>query len=211
MAFASRASWVTLPDDRTLVVCPKGRRYVPGLTRELAAQMRRRVLDRWGEMLEHNARSSGVPASWLAGVVWVESRGEPGATSPVGAVGLMQLYDPGLRAQAGPDPYDPASNVRVGAQFVARLRKRLGDLPRIASVYNCGGEADGTPHKGGTWVGAQGPGIWGYCNQGDYITEVVSAANTAREMGFAVWSRRGQIEGLGAVAVGLGVLAGALL
>lgn len=68
------------------------------------------------EILAASERT-GVPAALLAGVIQVESQGDPAAVSPAGARGLMQLMPRHLEEQ-GIDPsrwHDPATNIHAGA------------------------------------------------------------------------------------------------
>jgi hypothetical protein len=71
-----------------------------------------------------------------------ESGGEQQATSPVGAMGLMQVmpatYDE-LRArhQLGDDPYDPHNNILAGAAYIREMYDRFG-APGFLAAYNAG-------------------------------------------------------------------------
>ena len=63
------------------------------------------------------SKRTGVPASLIAGVIQVESQGDPASISPAGARGLMQLMPHHLEEQ-GIDPsrwHDPATNIDAGA------------------------------------------------------------------------------------------------
>jgi hypothetical protein len=71
-----------------------------------------------------------------------ESGGEQQATSPVGAMGLMQVmpttYDE-LRArhQLGDDPYDPHNNILAGTAYIREMYDRFG-APGFLAAYNAG-------------------------------------------------------------------------
>jgi len=71
-----------------------------------------------------------------------ESGGEQQATSPVGAMGLMQVmpatYD-GLRVryQLGDDPYDPHNNILAGTAYIREMYDRFG-APGFLAAYNAG-------------------------------------------------------------------------
>ncbi len=77
-----------------------------------------------------------------------ESRFDPFATSPAGAVGLMQLMPRTAAAAAGDDKlaadptplYDPSFNLRVGQDYLDVLLTRLtgGDLLQAIAAYNGG-------------------------------------------------------------------------
>lgn len=71
-----------------------------------------------------------------------ESAGDPSATSPKGAMGLMQIMPEtwaGLRARhrLGADPYDPHDNIIAGAAYIRELSDRYGS-PGWIAAYNAG-------------------------------------------------------------------------
>jgi len=77
-----------------------------------------------------------------------ESRFDPYATSPAGAVGLMQLMPRTAAAAAGDDKlsadptplYDPSFNLRVGQDYLDALLTRVtgGNLLQAIAAYNGG-------------------------------------------------------------------------
>jgi soluble lytic murein transglycosylase-like protein len=81
-------------------------------------------------------------------LAWQESRFDPLAVSPVGAIGLMQVM-PSSAADIGADPvlrddptalFDPPTNLRLGQDYVTWLmRSAVGpDLLRVVAAYNAG-------------------------------------------------------------------------
>ena len=91
------------------------------------------------------ASSTGVPEDFILAVMFVESRFQPEATSPVGARGLMQLMPRTAAALAEDlglakwDAYDPAFNALAGATYLARLIHRFeGDFRLALAAYNAG-------------------------------------------------------------------------
>jgi soluble lytic murein transglycosylase-like protein len=74
----------------------------------------------------------------VAAIAWVESRYEPRALSPAGAVGVMQLM-PATARELRVDPHDPAANLAGGAAYLRLLLDRFdGDLVRTIAAYNAG-------------------------------------------------------------------------
>ncbi|MFH1278949.1 MAG: lytic transglycosylase domain-containing protein [Candidatus Eisenbacteria bacterium] len=75
----------------------------------------------------------------LRAVIAEESAGRPGAVSPKGAKGLMQLMDGTAREMGVRDPFDPEQNVFGGARYLRSLLDRFGgDLELAVASYNAG-------------------------------------------------------------------------
>lgn len=96
----------------------------------------------FAEMVADAARRFGLPEAWIWAVVRIESRGNPHAISPAGAMGLMQLM-PATYAEMrgryglGADPYDPHDNVIAGAAYLRAMYDRYGS-PGFLAAYNAG-------------------------------------------------------------------------
>lgn len=90
----------------------------------------------WGYILEA-ARDYQVSPYIIQGVMAIESRYDPWATSGRGRCqGLMQL-DRGVARGLGVNPWIPRENIRGGARILARLlRQDHGDLRRAVRKYN---------------------------------------------------------------------------
>jgi soluble lytic murein transglycosylase-like protein len=85
------------------------------------------------------ARRENLSADLLRAVVRKESAGYPCATSPKGAMGLMQLM-PGTARQLGVrDPYNARQSIDAGARYLRELLDRYdGDVARALAAYNAG-------------------------------------------------------------------------
>jgi len=98
----------------------------------------------------------------LAAVAKVESGYNPGAVSPAGAQGLMQLM-PSTAAGLGVNPFDPAQAVDGAARILSRNLSEFGSLPLAIAAYNAGA---GAVHKYG--------GIPPYAETQAYVRKVLS-------------------------------------
>lgn len=81
----------------------------------------------------------GLPAGLLSAVSMQESRGNPGATSPVGAKGEFQFM-PGTAARfgiAGQERNTAAAAV-AAAKYLSQHLRMFGDLDKAIAAYNAG-------------------------------------------------------------------------
>jgi len=84
------------------------------------------------------AQQHGVPADFLANLIWRESSFRTGVVSRAGAQGVAQFM-PGTAAERGlADPFDPEQAIPHAARLIADLRARFGNLGLAAAAYNAG-------------------------------------------------------------------------
>lgn len=89
--------------------------------------------------IERSAESSGIDPHFFARLLWKESLFEPGAISPVGAMGIAQFM-PGTADMVGlDDPYNPAKAIAASAGYLRKLIDNFGNMGLAAIAYN-GGE-----------------------------------------------------------------------
>ena len=85
------------------------------------------------------ARQHGVDPLLVKAVILAESAGRRWATSPKGAMGLMQLLPATARRFGVADPFDPAQNVAGGTRYLRWLLDRFGgDVTLALAGYNAG-------------------------------------------------------------------------
>jgi soluble lytic murein transglycosylase len=94
-----------------------------------------------------HARNYDLDPALLAAVIYRESKFDPRAESPSGAIGLMQLLPDtarGIALHTGgnkfvvEDLYDPEINVRYGSFYLRRLLNKYGDVRLALAAYNAG-------------------------------------------------------------------------
>lgn len=109
-----------------------------------------------------------VPRNIIYEIIYEESRFNPGATSPKGAKGLMQLMDFNSKPHHI-DPYDPESSIRVGTAIFARLLNKYQDVRLALAAYNAG---EGAVNKYG--------GIPPYRETINYVNRIAARLNNEK-------------------------------
>ncbi|AGA91406.1 soluble lytic murein transglycosylase-like protein [Thioflavicoccus mobilis 8321] len=100
------------------------------------------------DLVQAEATATGLPESWIYAIIRQESLFRPSAGSRAGAVGLMQLMPATARwiaPQLGhstptrPELLEPATNIALGAGYLAHVRDRFDGDPVLATAaYNAG-------------------------------------------------------------------------
>ncbi|WP_265500144.1 lytic transglycosylase domain-containing protein [Paracoccus beibuensis] len=91
------------------------------------------------KLIERNASEHGLDPAFLARLLWKESRFEPSAISPAGAIGIAQFMPGTADLYRLDDPFNPAQAIRKAAWYLAALSERFGNIGLAAVAYN-GGE-----------------------------------------------------------------------
>lgn len=90
-------------------------------------------------IIDRSSEKHGVNADLIRAVIRAESDFDPRATSPKGAMGLMQLMPETARDLGVDDPYDPAQNVMAGTRYLKVLLDRYdGNTDAALAAYNWG-------------------------------------------------------------------------
>jgi len=95
-----------------------------------------------------------IDSSLVLAFVRIETRFQPNAVSPMGALGLMQLMPGTARllggSTAGDELLDPSYNMALGQRYIAKLLKNYnGNIVKTAAAYNAG------PGKVSAWTAAR--------------------------------------------------------
>ena len=144
--------------------------------------------DPWGPYIRDASRRFDVPERWIREVMRQESGGRIGATSPVGAMGLMQVM-PGtfreLRSRYGfgEDPYHPYDSIMAGAAYIREMYDLYGS-PAFLAAYNAGPRrledylwnSRGLPNETRNYVARIGPNIVAHHPRKRAAPEIYAAA-----------------------------------
>jgi soluble lytic murein transglycosylase-like protein len=95
--------------------------------------------DKLEPLIHEVSRQQNLPPSLVKAVIQVESNFNPGATSPKGAQGLMQLMPGTAEDLQVVNPYDVHENVWAGTRYLKMLLEKFHyRLPLALAAYNAG-------------------------------------------------------------------------
>ncbi len=109
--------------------------------------------------IKEEAKRYGIDPHIAAGLIRQESVFNPGATSRVGARGLMQLMPDTGRLVARrqgtgqittDDLYNPVLNIKLGMNYLAQMMGQFGRIEYAAAAYNAG------PGRAKRWIAERG-------------------------------------------------------
>jgi hypothetical protein len=92
----------------------------------------------WLPQIAAAAEKYDIPVNLLAAKVNVESGGNPNATSPAGAKGLLQLMPATARGLGVTDVNDPVQNLDAGAKYFRQMYDQQGNWDDALRAYNAG-------------------------------------------------------------------------
>lgn len=90
------------------------------------------------DLVQVHSQKQSLRPELVRAVIQVESGFDPRATSPKGAMGLMQLMPDTARALGVIDAYDPEENIRGGTAYLRQLLNKFGSEQLALAAYNAG-------------------------------------------------------------------------
>lgn len=97
---------------------------------------------RFDDFVVAHAQRHALRPELVRAVIQVESGYNPMATSPKGAMGLMQLMPATARSLGVRNPYDPEDNIRGGTAYLRQLLDKYEGNEQLAlAAYNAGSGA----------------------------------------------------------------------
>jgi soluble lytic murein transglycosylase-like protein len=108
-----------------------------------------RKAEMFEELVQEHSQKHSLRPELVRAVIQVESGFDPQATSPKGAMGLMQLMPDTARSLGVVNAYDPEDNIRGGTAYLRQLLNKYGSEQLALAAYNAGPGAvdryDGVP------------------------------------------------------------------
>ena len=96
----------------------------------------------YDDLIAEHARVHALSPDFVRAVIQAESAFNPRATSPKGAMGLMQLMPATAAVYRVLDAYNPAENIRAGVAYLKSLMTRYdNDVSLALAAYNAGPRA----------------------------------------------------------------------
>lgn len=97
---------------------------------------------RYAVHINEAARVNNIDPALVHAIISAESSYNPGARSPKGAIGLMQLMPDTARRYSVSNIWDPVQNIHGGTRYLADLiRMFKNDLRLAVAAYNAGEKA----------------------------------------------------------------------
>jgi soluble lytic murein transglycosylase-like protein len=102
------------------------------------------------QLIESAATGEALPVEFFARLIWQESRFNPQAVSPAGALGIAQFMPKTANGRGLSDPFEPVSALQESAEFLRELVQKFGNVGLAAAAYNAG------PKRVNDWLAKRG-------------------------------------------------------
>ncbi|ANF81839.1 transglycosylase [Acinetobacter sp. NCu2D-2] len=89
-------------------------------------------------MIIQSAEKQNLDPLLVAAVIRQESTYRSNATSPAGAVGLMQVMPRYWQNTCGPNLYDEWTNIQCGSYILSKYESSAGNIKKALAYYNVG-------------------------------------------------------------------------
>ena len=93
---------------------------------------------KYSSLIEELSQQFSLDANLIKAVIHAESAFNPGAVSPKGALGLMQLMPDTARMIGIKNPFIPKENLLGGTKYLAKLIKKYDNIEHALAAYNAG-------------------------------------------------------------------------
>jgi hypothetical protein len=120
------------------------------VARSEAKSLPRLSRDEICDMIESAAGKEALPVPFFARLIWRESRFDPTAVSPAGAMGIAQFMPGTANGRGLEDPFDPLPALLESAEYLRELLRQFGNLGLAAAAYNAG------PKRVQDWLAKKG-------------------------------------------------------
>ncbi len=98
-----------------------------------------RLKENYGPFITEASHTYRLPPALVMAIIQMESQFVPGAVSPKGAQGLMQLMPATASCLGVQDPFNPRENILAGCRYLRDLLDQFqGSLPLAVAAYNAG-------------------------------------------------------------------------
>lgn len=136
--------FTNVPNDPRYVLVPGTQNTFTPTVDPAPIVLHRVDVDRYDGIIREAAAYYSLPFELVKAVVAAESGFETRATSPAGALGLMQLLPSTARDMHVTDIYDPRDNVFGGTRYLRYLANTFnGDVRLTVAAYNAGPDVVG--------------------------------------------------------------------
>ncbi|MGH2331097.1 lytic transglycosylase domain-containing protein [Thermoanaerobacter mathranii] len=97
---------------------------------------------RYDSIFDEAGKETNIDPLFLKAVAYVESGLNPGATSPKGAAGIMQIMPETAQKLGVKNIYDPEENIKAGAKYLRMMSDMFNNNMELTlAAYNAGPQA----------------------------------------------------------------------